>query len=176
VWASGEGNGTDLVARDEGESSTRPVTVGRGADNVSPTFSPDGRRLAFTSGRSGHPEVYIADADGTNAELLTPFAFGDRAYRSNPAWSPDGRAVAYQSQLEGRFQVMTIALRDRTSKQVTSDGENEDPSWAPDGRHLVIVSTRGGRRDLWVLDSESGRTRQLTSGGDARMPSWGPRQ
>lgn len=175
VWASGEGNGTDLVAREEGETAARPVTVGRGADNVSPTFSPDGRRLAFTSGRSGHPEVYIADADGTNAELLTPFAFGDRAYRSNPSWSPDGRAVAYQSQLEGRFQVMTIALRDRTSKQLTSDGENEDPSWAPDGRHVVVVSTRGGRRDLWVLDAESGRTRQLTTGGDARMPAWGPR-
>ncbi len=176
VWAAGEGNGTDLVARDEGESGARPVTVGRGADNVSPTFSPDGRRVAFTSGRSGHPEVYIADADGTNAELLTSFSFGDRAYRSNPSWSPDGRAVAYQSQLEGRFQVMTIALRDRATKQLTSDGENEDPSWAPDGRHLVFVSTRGGRRDLWVLDAESGRSRQLTSGGDARMPAWGPRQ
>ena len=175
VWAAGEGSGTDLVARDEGETGSRPVTVGRGADNVSPSFSPDGRRLAFTSGRSGHPEVYIADADGTNADLLTPFDFGDRAYRSNPAWSPDGRAVAYQSQIEGRFQVMTIALRDRAVKQHTSDGANEDPSWAPDGRHLAFVSSRGGRRDLWVLDTESGRTRQLTTGGDARMPAWGPR-
>jgi TolB protein len=175
VWATGEGNGTDLVARTLPDGPLEPVTVGRGSDNVSPTFSPDGRRLAFTSGRSGHPEVYIADADGTNAELLTPFAFGERAYRSNPSWSPDGRAIAYQSQLEGRFQVMTIALRDRAVKQLTSDGENEDPAWAPDGRHVVLVSTRGGARDLWVLDTETGRFRQLTFGGDARMPAWSPR-
>jgi TolB protein len=176
VWANGDGDGTDLVSRTGPDGAIEPVTVGRGSDNVSPTFSPDGRRLAFTSGRSGHPEVYISDADGTNAELLTPFAFGDRAYRSNPSWSPDGRAIAFQSQIEGRFQVMTIALRDRAVKQWTSDGENEDPSWAPDGRHLVLVSTRGGTRDVWVLDTETGRLRQLTFGGDARMPAWGPRQ
>jgi TolB protein len=175
VWASGDGDGTDLVARTVGDATTVPVTVGRGTDNVSPTFAPDGRRLAFTSGRSGHPEVYISDADGTNAELLTAFAFGDRAYRSNPSWSPDGRAVAFQSQLEGRFQIVTITLRDRTTKQHTSDGENEDPSWAPDGRHLVFTSTRSGSRELWVLDTESGRLRQLTRGGGARMAAWGPR-
>ncbi|MDX2184125.1 MAG: hypothetical protein SFW08_09085 [Gemmatimonadaceae bacterium] len=175
VWATGDGDGTDLVARTTGDATTVPVTVGRGTDNVSPTFAPDGRRLAFTSGRSGHPEVYISDADGTNAELLTAFAFGDRAYRSNPSWSPDGRAVAFQSQLDGRFQIVTITLRDRTTKQHTSDGENEDPSWAPDGRHLVFTSTRSGTRELWVLDTESGRLRQLTRGGGARMAAWGPR-
>lgn len=175
VWSRGDDDGADLVARTDGEDGTRLVTVGRGADNVSPSFAPDGQRLAFTSGRSGHPEVYIADEDGTNAELLTPFTFGDRAYRSNPAWSPDGRAIAFQSQVEGRFQVMLIGLRDRAVRQLTSDGGNEDPSWAPDGRHLVFTSTRGGGRDLWVLDTESGRSRQLTFGGDARMPAWGPR-
>jgi TolB protein len=119
--------------------------------------------------------VYIADMDGTNAELLTPYLFGDRSYRSNPSWSPDGRTVAFQSRLDGTFQLMTIALRDRSMKQLTSDGANEDPSWAPDGRHLVFVSTRTGRRELHVLDVESGRVRQLTTGGDARMPAWSPR-
>ena len=174
VFAHGEENGTDLVSVSVEGGAQRRVTVGRGTDNVSPTFSPDGRRIAFTSGRPGHPEVYITDADGTNAELLTPYSFGDQSYRSNPDWAPDGRVIAFQSQLAGRFQVMTISLRDRSVKQLTSEGSNEDPSWAPDSRHLVFASTRGGSKQLWVLDSESGRARQLTRGTSARLPAWSP--
>jgi TolB protein len=148
--------------------------VGRGSDNMSPTFSPDGRRIAFASGRSGHPEVYISDVDGTNAELLTAYAFGDQNYRSNPDWSPDGRLVAFQSLIGGQFQVMTISLRDRSVKQLTRDGRSEDPSWAPDSRHVVVTSTRGGSQQIWVVDAESGKARQLTRGAAARMGAWSP--
>jgi TolB protein len=173
VYAHGEEAGTDLVAASARSNAPgRRITVGRGTDNVSPTFSPDGRRIAFTSGRSGHPEVYIMDADGTNAELLTPFSFGDQYYRSNPDWSPDGRSIAFQSQIAGQFQIMTISLRDRSIKQHTSEGRNEDPSWAPDGRHVVFTSNRTGTRQLFVLDVESGRVRQLTRGGGARLAAW----
>jgi TolB protein len=114
------------------------------------------------------------DADGTNAELLTPFSFGDQYYRSNPDWSPDGRSIAFQSQIAGQFQIMTISLRDRSIKQHTSEGRNEDPSWAPDGRHIVFTSNRTGTRQLFVLDVESGRVRQLTRGGGARLAAWSP--
>ena len=176
AYAHGLDEGTDLIVAQAFETSPgRRITVGRGTDNVSPSFSPDGRRMAFTSGRSGHPEVYIMDVDGTNAELLTPFNFGDQNYRSNPDWSPDGRLIAFQSQLAGRFQVMTIALRDRRIRQHTSEGQNEDPSWAPDGRHLVFTSSRSGTKQIWVLDVESGRARQLTRGGGARLAAWSPR-
>ena len=176
VYAHGEEEGTDLVVADPfGDGRGRRITVGRGTDNVSPSFSPDGRRIAFTSGRSGHPEVYIMDADGASPELLTPFAFGDQYYRSNPDWSPDGRVIAFQSQIDGRFQIMTITLRDRTIRQLTSEGSNEDPSWAPDGRHLVFTSTRTGVKQLFVLDVETGRVRQLTRRGGARLAAWSPR-
>src|SRR6202044_2616167 len=116
--------------------------------------------------------IYITDVDATNVDLLTPFAFGDENYRSGADWSPDGRSVAMSAMTGGVFQVMTLNLRDRSLKQLTSDGRNEDPSWAPDSRHVVFTSNRTGVKQLWVLDVESGRGRQLTFGTEARLSAW----
>ena len=176
VYSHGVDEEANLVtAPATGEGPARRITVSRGAvANLAPSFSPDGRRIAYTSDRSGHPEVYISDVDGTNAELLTPFAFGDQYYRSDPDWSPDGRQVAFMSQIDGRFQIMTIDLRTRAIKQHTSEGINEDPSWAPDGRHLVFTTNRTGVKQLYVLDAESGRVRQLTRNGGVRLAAWSP--
>jgi TolB protein len=175
MYAHGVDEGVDLYISPASGGGARRVSVGRGSDNVSPSFSPDGRRIAFTSGRAGHPEIYTMDADGTNVDLLTPLDVGESAYRASPDWSPDGRLVAFQSRIAGQFQLLTVSLRDRGLKQLTSDGSNDDPSWAPDARHIVFVSNRSGMRQLWVIDAESGRTRQLTRGGSARLPAWSPR-
>jgi TolB protein len=175
IYAHGTDEGVDLYTIPLSGGSGRRLSVGRGSDNVSPSFSPDGRRIAFMSGRAGHPEIYTMDADGTNVDLLTPLEFGENAYRASPDWSPDGRLVAFQSQIAGTFQILTINLRDRSLRQLTSDGRNEDPSWAPDGRHLAFVSNRTGTKQLWVLDVETGRSRQLTRGAPVRLPAWSPR-
>ena len=175
VYAHGVDTGVDLYTIPLSGGAARRLSVGRGSDNVSPSFSPDGRRIVFMSGRAGHPEIYTMDADGTNVDLLTPLDIGENAYRASPDWSPDGRLVAFQSQIGGTFQVLTINLRDRGLRQLTSDGRNEDPSWAPDGRHLTFVSNRSGVRQLWVLDIETGRSRQLTRGAPVRVPAWSPR-
>jgi TolB protein len=174
LYAQGTGHGTDLIfASLEDSSESRRITAGRGTDNTSPSYSPDGRQIAFISGKSGQPQVYIMDADGSNVQLLTPYTVGKRSYRASPDWSPDGRAIAYEQQ-SGNFQIWMIDLRDRTPKQLTSEGENEDPSWAPDGRHIVFSSTRSGDKQLWVLDTETGRSRQLTHSRGARLAAWSP--
>jgi TolB protein len=175
VYAHGVDEGVDLYSVPTAGGAGRRLSVGRGSDNVSPSFSPDGRRIAFVSGRAGHPEIYTMDEDGTNVDLLTPLDVGESAYRASPDWSPDGRLVAFQSRIGSVFQLLTVNLRDRSLRQLTSDGRNEDPSWSPDGRHLVFVSNRSGVRQLWVIDAESGRTRQLTRGAAVRLPAWSPR-
>ena len=176
VYGHGVDDGVDIFTAPTTGGGGHRLSVGRGSDNVSPTFSPDGRRIAFMSARAGHPEIYTMDADGTNVELLTPPEFGERSHRASPDWSPDGRSVAFHSMIGNSFQVMTISLRDRGLKQLTSEGRNEDPSWAPDGRHITFTSNRTGVKQLWVIDVETGRSRQLTRGSvDARNAAWSPR-
>lgn len=151
------------------------LTVGRFSDNLSPTFSPDGRRIAFVSTRAGLPQIYVMAADGTGQELFAPFDYGVTGSSLAPEWSPDGTRIAFHRDVVGSPQVFIMDARSRMVRQLTSAGRNEDPTWAPDGRHIAFISSRTGRRQIWVIDVETGRVRQLTQAGDTRLPAWSPR-
>jgi TolB protein len=145
-------------------------------DDLSPTWAPDGRRIAFQSNRLVQPHIFVADADGRNAELLSPYVYDEPGYYTSPDWSPTGSLVAFHGRSRGEFQVM-IADADapgRTVRQITSDGVSEDPSWAPDGRHIVFAGRRGGRAGLYVIDSVTGRIRTLLEGEGYQLPDWSP--
>ena len=175
IYAREGERGSDLFSVSVNGGTPQQLTAGHGTLNTNPTTSPDGRRIAFVSGRLGRPELYIMDSDGTNLNVLTDYDFSERNYRSDPDWSPDGRVVAYQERINDRFQIRTIRVSGGTPKLLTSEGENEQPSWAPDGRHLVFTSTRTGVRQLWILDTESGRVRQLTKSAGSKLASWSAR-
>jgi TolB protein len=130
----------------------------------------------YASNRPGHPELYVSDADGTNAQLLTEFSIGDQRQRTDPSWSPDGRLIVFQAEKDGLSQLHSVDPRSRQIRQYTNEGRNEDPSWAPDSRHVVFTSNRSGSWQLWVLDLESSRVRQLTRAAvGARGGAWSPR-
>jgi len=151
------------------------LTVGRFSDNLSPTYSPDGQRIAFVSTRAGLPQIYVMAADGTDQQLFAPFDYGVTGSSNAPEWSPDGQSVAFHRDVAGTLQVFVLDVRTRTVRQLTSVGRNEDPTWAPDSRHLCFVSDRSGYRQLWMIDLETGRIRPLLQQSGARLPAWSPR-
>jgi TolB protein len=178
VWASGVDAPAELfLASANGDDSTARPFVGRtGFETTSPSFSPDGKQMAFMSPRPLTPQSYAMNVGGTGLRLMTPVVAGKRSYRTGPDWSPMGDEIAFQQQ-NGDFQVWTITVKDRVMKQLTFDGENEDPSWAPDGQHLSItrrLGPIGAPRSIWVLDKITGRLRQITQNGDARLSDWSP--
>jgi TolB protein len=151
------------------------LTVGRFSDNLSPTYSPDGQRIAFISTRSGLPQLYVMSPDGTDQQLFAPFDYGVTGSSNAPDWSPDGQSVIFHRDVAGTLQVFVLDARTRSVRQLTSLGRNEDPTWAPDSRHVAFVSDRSGFRQLWVIDMETGRIRPLLQQSGIRLPAWSPR-
>lgn len=176
AYARMDGEGTDIFKADASASCcAQRLTAGRFADNLSPAFAPDGNRVAFASTRSGPPQIYVMDADGTDQTLLVPFDYGVTGASTAPEWSPDGATVAFQRDVSRAPQIFLYEVARRRVRQLTSAGRNEDPTWAPDGRHVAFISDRTGRRQIWVVDTETGRVRQLSTPGAARLPAWSPR-
>ena len=176
VFSRATEEGTDLYSINvKSNCCLRRLTVGRFSDNLSPTFSPDGQRIAFVSTRPGLPQIYVMAADGTDQQLFAPFDYGVTGSSNAPEWSPDGQSVAFHRDVAGTLQVFVLDVRTRTVRQLTSVGRNEDPSWAPDSRHLAFVSDRSGYRQLWIIDLDTGRIRPLLQQSGARLPAWSPR-
>lgn len=148
--------------------------------DFSPTYSPDGRWLAFNTMRFGDavPQVMMMPAEGGGAETLSPYEYGGGGYYTSPDWSPAGDLVAFHGRIDrrGRYHILVANLEDggRVLRQLTSEGNNEDPSWAPDGRHLVFVGERSWGFGLMVVDVSTGRIRSILGGQRVGLPDWSP--
>lgn len=166
------GNSEVLIVNPAGEV-LRVVTRDRGID-ISPSWSPDGRRVVFCSSRGGTPQIYIASLQSGAVERIT----FEGSYNTSPAWSPAGDRIAYTGRVAGRFQIFVLELASREVHQVTSAaGDSTSASWSPDGRYLVFASTRSGRGEIYLSDWRGLAPRRLiTTGGDDSSPSWSPRR
>ena len=144
--------------------------------DTSPTWSPDGKKIAFTSDRSGtgSPQIYIMDAEKGDKGKVTRISFGS-SYNDNPAWSPDGDKIAYTSRQGRKFQISVYDLNTHKSQIVTSSlGSSEQPSWSPDGRFLVFRKRTNSGFNIFILRLGSKAVRQLTFSGKSHSPSWSP--
>ena len=173
-------NRTGLFSYDlERDCCLTHIQGGRWED-LSPSFSPDGSRLAFNSNRLGThiPQVYVVSARGGQADLISPHVPGSPGYYTSPDWSPTGERVAFHGRIEryGRYQILVAEVGSRRAvvTQLTSEGDNQDPSWAPDGRHLVFSAERSYGYGLFVVDAATGRIRPLVSNIRSNAPEWSP--
>lgn len=130
-----------------------------------PQYSPDGRRVAFTSERAEErAEVWLADADGTNATRLTR---GPGKSQGTPSWSPDGRTIAFNSVgFDGHVDIWTIGVDGSGLRRMTRDpGDEHSASFSRDGRLLYYVSARTGRGEIWRVSVAGGAEEQVTREG-----------
>jgi len=140
------------------------------ADDVSPAYSPDGKRIAFTSNRGGSPQIYVMSARGGRAKRIS---FGG-PYNSEPSWSPTGLFVAFTCQQGSNFKIcVTEADGGQAHPITTGPWDDESPAFSPDGRHIAFASNRGGRKDIYMMDPDGRNVERLTYNGANNMaPSW----
>ncbi len=133
--------------------------------NVEPAISPDGKKIAFSSDRSGKPMIYTMDIDGSNVSRIT---FGG-VFNSSPAWSPDGKRIAFAGQDAGNFDVFVMDVSGQNLSRVTSAkkangkaADNEDPHFSPDGRFIVYTSNRSGKNQIYFSTVDGSEERRVT--------------
>jgi len=135
-------------------------------DAQQPTWSPDGRHIAFQSNHDGIWRIWVIDADGQHARSLSTDLQDER----EPTWSPDGRAIAFTTSRDGKFDVYSRNLADGALKRLSvGPGGNSRPTWSPDGSRIAYVSDRPGATGLYVADLE-GHEHQVSN---ARVMAFG---
>ncbi len=130
---------------------------------VSGAYSPDGRRIAFSSNRSGVRQIWVADADGNNTMPLTSFTSG---IAGSPKWSPDGSTIAFDARPAGNADIYTIPASGGPVKRLTDfPGEDHVPTWSPDGSWIYFGSSRAGRPEIFRMHADGSGVQQITRNG-----------
>ncbi len=165
--------------------------------NAEGSYSPDGKQIVFCSKRDGHLNLYIMDADGSNARQLTKTK---DCYNGGPFFSPDRKRVIFRAdrQKKDALQLYVINADGTGERQLTdNDGVNWCPYWHPDGKHIIYagadhsnpavrpnydlhlmnVDTKATKRvtyapgaDVLPVFSPDGKKLMWTSTRDGRMP------
>ena len=166
------GKSVDPIRTEIFETGRGQLTTTRNGVALNPTFSPDGRRMAFEASPLGTQQIYVQPRTGGSPRLISIYVRGERTSAAEPDWSPRGDRIAYAAWSGGVFQIFSVNPDGTDRRVLTSRGNNEQPSWAPDGRHLVFHSTQRTGHGLWILDTVSGRARILVSGHVDETPDW----
>ena len=167
-----EGDRFRLVVADADGANPREVLTSR-EPIMSPTWAPDGKKLAYVSFERGRSTVYMQDLESGKRSTLAAFD----GINSAPVFSPDGDKLALTLSKDGNPELYVLDLASRDLRRLTRNGAiDTEPSWGPEGERLVFTSDRGGAPQIYRVAASGGKPERLTfEGGYNAAPSWSPR-
>jgi TolB protein len=160
----------DIYISDYDGENQRRITIGRTL-NITPTWSPDAKSIAYTSYRRGLPNIFISNIyQGTFDELTS-----NAGNNFLPSWSPDGTRICFVSTRDGNPELY-IVNRDgsnlrRLTNQPSIDGS---PTWSPAGTQIAFTSDRSGTPQIYIIGSDGLGVQKITSEAYADRPTWSP--
>jgi Tol biopolymer transport system component len=121
-------------------------------------FSPDGKKIVFSSNRTGSFEIWTCDSDGSHLQQLTSM----RVFCGFPSWSPDGEWIAFASILEGQWDIFITGASGGKPKRLTNDPATDMwLNWSRDGKWIYFSSNRSGGYQVWKVPADGGEARQV---------------
>ena len=137
------------ISAGSGPTQTPVPLIHTTRDEIFPTFSPDGARIAYQSDRSGTHEVWISDSNGLGSVQLTSFG---RGMTGSPHWSPDGQRIAFDSSAEGQFDIYVVDAAGGKPARLTQNSHLDViPRWSGDGEWIYFTSKRTGTFQVWKM-------------------------
>jgi len=165
ITAVGLGNNTSyslLVADSDGFN---PQVVARSKESLlSPSWSPDGKKIAYVSFESGNSNIYVQDITTGSRQLVESHPKG---INGAPAWSPDGSKLAVALSFSGNLNIYVLDMASRQETRVTSNNLaiNTQPVWAPDGQSIYFTSDRSGRPQIYQIPASGGTATRISFQG-----------
>jgi eukaryotic-like serine/threonine-protein kinase len=152
----------DLARTTDGPSQSSVKVIASTRLQGEASYSPDGKRIAFASDRSGSQEVWVSNSDGSNPVQLTSLG----GHSGSPRWSPDGRRLAFDFTGHEDAAIYVIDADGGAPKRLTTDRAHDVlASWSSSGRWIYFASNRSGAANIWRMAAEGGQETQLTHEG-----------
>lgn len=144
---------------------------------ASPTFSPDGSKIAFVSDKDGGMRIYVIPAVSSEKRANAQMISKQNRENSCPCWSADGTKLAYSAKTNGIRQIWIFDFGTGEEWQLTSGpGNKENPYWAPDSKHIVFNSTDNSSSELYIANMNQPEAMKISRGpGKKHYPTWGAR-
>ena len=164
ITSTGSGNNRQFALMVADSDGFNPQTVVRSREPLlSPSWSPDGRRLAYVSFERGNSSIYIQDIGTGQREVVASF----KGINGAPAFSPDGARLALTLSKSGNPEIYVMDLSTRRTTQVTRHfAIDTEAHWTPDGQSLVFTSDRAGKPQLYQVPVAGGDAVRLTFAGE----------
>ncbi len=130
---------------------------------ISPSWSPDGTRLAYVSFERKKPVVYVQSLTSGGRNAVANFTGSNSA----PAWSPDGRKLAVTLSKDGGSQIFSISADGggQALRLSHTNGIDTEPNWSPDGQSILFTSDRGGSPQIYRMSASGGQAQRVTFEG-----------
>jgi TolB protein len=163
--------GKEVYVSDYDGANQMRVTSNRRL-NVAPSWSPDGRSIAYTSFSRIQPQIIVSNVYQGTRETLTDEKSG--AYFS--VFSPDGSRIAFMSERDGNSEIYVMNRNGSGVRRLTNNTAIESsPTWSPTGTQIAFTSGRSGTAQIWVMDADGLNQRRLTFGESAAdKATWSP--
>lgn len=159
----GRGGSYSLIVADADGFGAQPIMESPHQPILSPSWSPDGKRIAYVSFESGQPAIYVQDLSTGRREMVSQRA----GLNGAPAFSPDGKSLALTlSSSPGNPDIYVLTLATRQLRRITtSSAIDTEPVWSPDGQSLYFTSDRGGTPQIYKVSAQGGEAQRVTFDG-----------